>query len=129
MDCDGEEKDRQMNYIKEGFWYGKKEPNLPFPKTSDDKKWMNKKIKFIRKLERIEDIIESSINIGKISSYKGFSKCRICKQKVGSREFEFKNWIWPEGFLHYIEKHNIKPTDDFIKFINHHSKIIDLLES
>lgn len=48
---------------------------------------------------------------------KGWSDCRICGQDIGSVEFEYRNWNWPIGLSHYIEKHLVKPSNEFIKFI------------
>lgn len=52
-----------------------------------------------------------------VACYMGSSRCRICDKQNGSREYHIHGWIWPEGFRHYVEVHNVKPSDDFIKFI------------
>ena len=49
--------------------------------------------------------------------YKGWSDCRICGKNVGLIEFEYETWNWPVGLRHYIEKHLVKPSNEFIKFI------------
>ena len=53
-----------------------------------------------------------------VEEYRGFSFCRICDFTNGSREFKYKGFVWPDGFRHYIEEHNVKPSDEFIEMIN-----------
>jgi hypothetical protein len=56
--------------------------------------------------------------------------CRLCEGKpsIGLNEFQVYRgddvWIWPGGdeqkaggLRHYIEVHNVKPSDEFLKFI------------
>ena len=60
--------------------------------------------------------------------YRGHSWCRLCdNNRNGTKSFvdvdldldkDFSNYIWPDGFKHYIQQHNIKPNDGFINFIN-----------
>lgn len=49
--------------------------------------------------------------------FKGWSNCRICDKKNGSGEFEYNNWVWPNGLLHYIIDHNYMPSEHFLKFV------------
>jgi hypothetical protein len=101
-----------MITIKEGFWYSKNEPNLPMPLHSD-KEWEGKK-KFLNKLKLVQERIRQQF-------YKGSSVCRICNERNGFGEYRFKDRyfdvVWPEGFIHYIEKHNISPSHNFAVFI------------
>lgn len=52
---------------------------------------------------------------------KGSSICRICKNRNGSCTFFYKNWEWPNGLIHYIKDHNVKPSKEFIRFIKANS--------
>ena len=70
--------------------------------------------------------MERLIDNGKFRScrvrhYKGWSNCRVCEQQNGSTEYvlEFmeSKWEWPVGFLHYVEKHNVRPSQAFQEFI------------
>jgi hypothetical protein len=58
------------------------------------------------------------------------AKCRLCANKpdIGLNEFQVYRgddvWIWPGGeeekvggLRHYLEVHNVKPSDEFRKFI------------
>lgn len=49
--------------------------------------------------------------------YKGWSDCRICGKKNGSKEFVSGAWKWTEGLMHYITAHNVLVTDDFFDFL------------
>ena len=69
---------------------------------------------FLDKLKRIN---EKAYQI----HYLGFSHCRICKCLNGTAEYVLSNeniqFNYPEGLLHYYEKHNVKPSDEFFHFI------------
>lgn len=45
------------------------------------------------------------------------SLCRICGRLNGCSEFTLGEWQWPSGLRHYVEQHNVKPSDEFIEFI------------
>jgi len=53
----------------------------------------------------------------KRSQYRGMSTCRLCKHWNGSAEFRLGGWQWPEGFRHYVEKHNVLPSEAFREFV------------
>lgn len=106
-----------MSNVKiEGYWWSEREPQFPKPEHSN--------IPFENKDKVIEKLKDLQINRLKefqgnrrvsITHFKGFSICRCCKQSNGSGEYSHKNWKWPEGLLHYIEAHNVRPSDDFLK--------------
>jgi hypothetical protein len=50
---------------------------------------------------------------GDVVSFKGWSTCRFCSCKNGSREFVFGGFVWPEGYCHYIAKHKLWPPAEF----------------
>lgn len=83
--------------------------------TLTDTEWQIKKpyeymsvVKFLRKYD-------SRV------SYKGSSTCRICGCDNGSEEytqtFRRINFVYPEGFVHYITAHGIKPDQALIDII------------
>jgi hypothetical protein len=45
--------------------------------------------------------------------YLGFHKCLICGEKAGCREYCDDIFIWPDGYSHYLAKHNIKIDEAF----------------
>eukprot|EP01113_Clastostelium_recurvatum_P030493 TRINITY_DN3709_c1_g1_i2.p1 TRINITY_DN3709_c1_g1~~TRINITY_DN3709_c1_g1_i2.p1 ORF type:complete len:316 (+),score=60.10 TRINITY_DN3709_c1_g1_i2:106-1053(+) len=105
--------------LYEGFWgsaWGQPQKG--------DQPWEGQQ-DFLDKLTQLEKIVPTI-------QYRGFSWCRFvhdgcsCK-KNGSREFQDKTgfnnkvpgWtvVWPEGFRHYIEAHNLRPTQEFIDYV------------
>lgn len=98
---------KQINI--EGYWYSKSEPQYPHPISNKDK-WEGQD-KFVNQL------INTQFKASK-TNYKGWSDCRVCNKMNGSSEFQLDNWKWPEGLLHYIVNHNVKPSQEFIDFIN-----------
>ncbi len=78
-----------------------------------NKKW--KKSEFLAHLKVVENDLD-----GKTSAHfmKGTSRCRVCGSGAGSGEFARGKYDWPDGLVHYITKHGVKPSDDFIEFIN-----------
>lgn len=96
------------NERKEGFWKSKYEPHLPNP-VSNEVAWVGQD-DFVSKLEQVE-------KISKCIAYRGFSICRICGKHNGHEEFSYRDWVWPQGLLHYIVEHNVEPSEEFQKFI------------
>lgn len=51
--------------------------------------------------------------------YRGYSWCRFhCSAsdcEMGNREFWDGDWVWPEGLAHYIENHDVKLPDAFVR--------------
>jgi hypothetical protein len=92
----------------EGYWYSKYEPKYPSP-VANDEPWEGK-AEFLEKLTQKESRTP-------VDRYKGWSNCRLCNKNNGSTEFKTSNWRWPEGYKHYIEDHNVKPSDEFYQFI------------
>lgn len=67
--------------------------------------------------------------------YLGYSECRMCDKSLnGCGEYEFVldgiKYIFPEGYLHYVDKHNVHPSKEFRKVIidiyNNNKFIIEL---
>jgi hypothetical protein len=112
---------------REGYWYSRFTPEYPMPEVQD-KPWRGKKT-FIDKLISLQarvankSLCSEDIDC-RVILYRGWSTCRICDKRNGSSEFsvmlrsESVNWIWPVGYLHYIESHNVKPSPEFIHFVD-----------
>lgn len=54
--------------------------------------------------------------LGEGHQYKGFARCRLCKQALGSHDMVTPDgkWLFPEGHEHYITEHGVRPRDDFV---------------
>lgn len=105
---------------KEGFWWSKSEPKLPHP-IPLKRAWPGK-APFLRMLDRAE--ISASVE-----RFRGFSTCRVCSVRNGISEFRTDEWSWPSGLRHYIEVHNVKPSPEFIAYINGYTKNVSMLYS
>ena len=88
-----------------GYWKSADEPDLPDPRdfidaqwTSDDRGWVSAYFRY--------GILARA--------YMGPSVCRICGARNGSREYTDGTFLWPEGFVHYIVEHDVKPPDEVI---------------
>lgn len=114
---------------REGFWYSEYEEDLPMPVVNDSpwegqeeflKALIFLENRLMKEYQRRVDIANAGgkwESYGYVNSYRGVSVCRICHISNGSREFSCKGFIWPEGFRHYIKKHNVKPSSNFISSI------------
>lgn len=95
-------------FIRIGFWYSKYEPHLPHPEDFVSVTWneeeRNLVIDYLKKGNHIE-------------YYKGFSTCRFCNCINGTSDQSDSVYIWPEGYVHYLEHHHVKPDESFIKHI------------
>lgn len=120
--------------LREGFWANKpvyidEDSTLPAAGSDEDllplalpihnsAPWHGKRI-FVRALAKAED----SANLSGYSvQYRGSSMCRCCDKLNGSAEFQVPiggghEWRWPIGLSHYIDRHNVRPSQAFIDFI------------
>lgn len=97
---------------REGFWGNAGEINgiLPLPVPYSIVSPWRGRARFLAALEREE-------RMAKTLHAKGFSPCRICKHINGSIQFSSGGWVWPSGYRHYIEAHNVRPSLAFQEFI------------
>ena len=91
-----------------GYWQSEKDLYYPNPLSFEDKNWAGKE------KETVLIYVESG---EKLRSYRGYSWCRFgCGHiDMGTKDLTDGEYVWPEGFTHYIEFHNIKPPSVFIK--------------
>jgi hypothetical protein len=54
--------------------------------------------------------------------YLDISFCRICGAENGDGEFTLRDkettFRWPNGYIHYLDAHNVEPSAKFVQFIN-----------
>jgi hypothetical protein len=53
---------------------------------------------------------------GKVyNSYYGHSVCRLCGlTDLGCKDLTDGVWVWPDGFVHYLQLHAVKPPQEFV---------------
>jgi hypothetical protein len=49
--------------------------------------------------------------------WRGISGCAICHCHNGSTDLTDGEWVWPQGYAHYLEKHGVKPPAEFIEHV------------
>lgn len=88
-----------------------------FPTPKQEKEWMYK-TQFINRLKYVEIILKNNNKLIKLKEEK---KCLLCDDKViAEYTYKFEKYIWEDILMHYIDKHNIKPPEQFLDFIYFH---------
>jgi hypothetical protein len=94
-----------------GFWKSDREPSLPDPRVLVDEAWD------ATERERVISYLESSLYVPVFQC--GPSWCRFgCSPKprdIGTQDLTDGTWIFPEGFVHYIRSHGVKPPTEFLE--------------
>lgn len=91
-----------------GYWWSKEEPHFPLPKHFITHSWNAKErslvINYLKQAEFYE-------------GWMGESDCRICHSSNGATDLSDGTYVFPEGFVHYIEAHGVKPDQEFIDYV------------
>ena len=98
---------------------------FPYPKEND-KYWPDKE-NILNRLNNFEIFLDNNKNI---IPYENNKSCLLCdKKNVSTKNYKYKNIIWEDGLIHYIDIHNIEPSIQFKQFILNKSinKIINNL--
>lgn len=103
---------------KVGFWryVGKgilpQYDHLPHPSEFVDESWAASE----RAL--VVDILRNLTIPGvDFRQYRGSSPCRFCGERNGSKEYHTNEFRWPEGYVHYVDEHGVKPPQEFIDYL------------
>lgn len=106
-----------MNLIRIGYWSGEHAPGWPDVSDFVDNSWDQD--------ERAD--VSNYLRYGTIVWYcMGFSACRICGKQNGNCEFSDGTFIWPEGLVHYVEDHAVRPPQ---RVVAHAHAAMERLES
>ena len=97
------------SWLCEGFWRSSKNANEDLPWPEPDPSWARRSI-FLDALDRAEAEAQRF-------PAAGFSLCRLCGCMNGSQQLVLEPWQWPEGYRHYIEIHQVRPSSNFESFI------------
>lgn len=103
---------------REGFWRNERDPSTKnLPRVRAREKPFRGQVEFLSALHRVE-AYHPEINP---QHSKGWSNCRCCDKKNGSVQFKLRalgvTWEWPNGFRHYVEDHNVRPSLAFHEWI------------
>jgi hypothetical protein len=69
---------------------------------------------FIDRLFEVQDHLDNKLKNVNFEDKKCID-CLLCNEKcVVTKRYNIANYIWDDGLVHYVQKHNIKPSEDFI---------------
>ncbi|MFC1611737.1 hypothetical protein ACFL6C_12315 [Myxococcota bacterium] len=99
--------------IKIGFWRGpegSKDAGLPDPRDFVDPGWDPQEKRLV-----VQYLKEG----GELHAYLGYSWCRFdtSHRGMGCRDLTDGTYVWPEGLVHYLEVHDVKPPREFITHV------------
>jgi len=96
-----------------GFWINEEDEfdlDLPHPEQFVDPEWDP-----AVRAAAIEYLLDGDTYM----ECQGYSWCRfqcgIDDGEMGSRTLTDGEYIWPEGYAHYLEQHDVKPPEDFLE--------------
>jgi hypothetical protein len=102
-----------------GYWapLGRKPDNLAQLTLPDPKLWVDRTWS-IREQQRVLN----HLSVGTMwEGWFGPSYCRFgCdddRHDMGSTDLTDGVYVWPQGFAHYIERHAVKPPQEFIDHV------------
>ena len=84
-----------------------------FPVPIEGKKWLYYE-EFANKLKFVESLLKKEEKFLKFENKK---KCLLCDESYSIGTYKLTKYIWEDNLTHYIEKHFIKPPEEFIDFI------------
>lgn len=80
--------------------------DVPVEKTTE---WNNKDV-FLPQLKNIEHRL-------KLKHYPKSKKCLICGKTITTGYYSLGGIRWEDGLKHYVNKHNLQPSDEYVDFI------------
>jgi hypothetical protein len=91
-----------------GYWASEQADWWPTPAQFIDEDWNADE----------REIVADYLLRGFVSrTYMGYSQCRICGVDNGALELSDGDYVWPEGFAHYVLEHRIRPPAPFVDHV------------
>ena len=93
-----------------GYWHSEREPHWPDPAWFVEAGW--------DPFER--ELIALYLRSAYVPwAAGGLSWCRFrCAERwIGSAEHTDGTFLWPQGLVHYVERHEVRPPDEFIQHV------------
>jgi len=92
-----------------GYWRSERQDGLPRPQDFVDPAW-DPRLRALASLYLR--------NASAAVSWRGSSSCRFsCKERNGSRCMSDGVFIWPEGLVHYVDRHSVRLPDEFMDHV------------
>jgi hypothetical protein len=96
-----------------GYWRSPEQPNLPHPGDFVDTSWDAEERRKV--IEYLDDAYQTPM----FSC--GPSWCRIgctdIPEDIGSQELTDGVWLFPEGLVHYVRHHAVRPPEAFLEHL------------
>lgn len=98
-----------------GFWRDPWHPTTsawPDPTDAVDPSWAPPE----------RDAVIAYLNDGEHDTpWQGYSwcrfKCGVPDSEMGAWDLTDGTYVWPEGYAHYLEKHDVKPPEEFLEHV------------
>lgn len=98
------------NELKQvGYWRQKENSNEPLP-------WPSSNIRHLPD-DTKHKIILYLTNGKEYAAWMGFSMCRLCGCINGTTCRTDGKFVWPEGYAHYIDKHDVAVDPELLAHI------------
>jgi hypothetical protein len=55
-------------------------------------------------------------------------KCGIESHEMGDKDLTDGEWIWPEGYVHYLKEHDVKVPDEFVKAMSNNNWVVPAID-
>lgn len=127
-----------VNLQQVGYWYDPDDPDkyqLSDPHELVDTEWDP------QEQANVAAYLRAGETLGR---WMGFSWCRfntvpidqeiawhpsICSSSnMGDRDLTDGVYVWPEGFAHYVEVHQVKPPEDFLRHVRPHLEEVPIID-
>lgn len=118
--CDNTLLDGSKEYKLEKIWRDKKNDRsrdskgnmFPFPK--EEVIWPDQSI-IINRLNELSHVLDGK---KRYDEYEKPKNCLLCgAQNVNKKRYRHAGFMWEDGLVHYVERHNIEPSVQFKGFI------------
>lgn len=89
-----------------GYWSGEQAPGWPDVAAFVDADWD----------EDERHLVSQYLACGTLArTYMGLSVCRVCGASNGYAEYSDGMYIWPSGLAHYVDQHDVRLPDEFVR--------------
>jgi len=92
----------KSNPKREGFFTERVKPTV-------DPDWDGRD-KFLRALNNVERELKRHM-------WRGIERCQLCPVSKSIAEYALDDWEWSGFYNHYIDAHDVRPSPEFIAFI------------
>jgi len=93
-----------------GYWHSEQEPQWPDPARFVDPTWDP------LQRERVAQYLRTA-SVPRAAAGLSWCRFRCGLAGLGSAEHTDGTFLWPEGLVHYVESHDVRPPEEFLQHI------------